>query len=67
FLKVVELKRHAVINEANKPVEAVCFIESGVVSRVARTQVDGAVEEAMVGRFGFLGISVVLGTMIALQ
>lgn len=67
FLKVVELKRHAVINEANKPVDAVYFIESGVASRVARTQVDGAVEVAMVGRFGFLGISVVLGTMVALQ
>ncbi|ETR76154.1 Crp/Fnr family transcription regulator [Afipia sp. P52-10] len=67
FLKVVELKRHAVINEANKPAEAVYFIESGVVSRIARTQVDGAVEVAMVGRYGFLGISVVLGTMISLQ
>lgn len=67
FLKVVELKRHSVIHEANKPVDAVYFIESGVISRVARTQNDGAVEVAMVGRFGFLGISVVLGTMIALQ
>lgn len=67
FLRVVDLKRHAVIHEANKPVEAVYFIESGVVSRVARTQVDGAVEVAMVGRTGLVGISVVLGTMIALH
>jgi CRP-like cAMP-binding protein len=67
FLKVVELKRHSVIHEANKPVDAVYHIESGVVSRVARTQGDGAVEVAIVGRYGFLGISVVLGTMIALQ
>lgn len=67
FLRVVDLKRHAVIHEANKPVEAVYFIESGVVSRVARTQTDGAVEVAMVGRTGLIGISVVLGTMIALH
>ena len=67
FLKVVELKRHAIIHEANKPVEAVYFVESGVISRVARTQADGAVEVAIVGRSGFVGLSVVLGTMIALH
>lgn len=67
FLKVVELKRHAVIHDANKPVDAVYFVESGVVSRVARTQADGAVEVAMVGRSGLVGLSVILGTMIALH
>src|SRR5688572_29100326 len=67
FLKMVELKRHAIIHEANKPVDAVYFIESGVISRVARTQADGAVEVAIVGRFGFVGLSVILGTMIALH
>jgi CRP-like cAMP-binding protein len=67
FLKMVELKRHAIIHEANKPVDAVYFIESGVISRVARTQADGAVEVAVVGRFGFVGLSVILGTMVALH
>lgn len=67
FLKVVELKRHAIIHEANKPVDAVYFIESGVISRVARTQADGAVEVAVVGRFGLVGLSVILGTMLALH
>jgi CRP-like cAMP-binding protein len=67
YLRVVELKRHAVIHEANKPVDAVYFVESGVVSRVARTQADGVVEVAMVGRFGFVGLAVVLGTMVALH
>jgi CRP-like cAMP-binding protein len=63
----VELKRNAVLHDPNRPVEAVHFIESGVLSRVARTQLDGPVEVAMVGRFGFVGVSVVLGTTNALQ
>lgn len=67
YLRFVELKRHAIIHEANKPVDAVYFVESGVVSRVARTQADGAVEVAMVGRFGLVGLSVVLGTNVALH
>jgi len=67
FLKMVELKRHAIIHEANKLVDAVYFIESGVISRVARTQADGAVEVAVVGRFGLVGLSVILGTMAALH
>lgn len=67
FLKVVELRRHAVINETNKVVDAVYFVESGLVSRVARTQADGTVEVAMVGRSGLIGLAVVLGTMVALH
>lgn len=67
FLQRVELRRHAVINEQNKPVDSVHFIESGVVSRITRTPGDGSVEVAIVGRFGFIGVSVVLGTMTAMQ
>lgn len=67
FLSTVELKRNSVIYDANKPVDAVYFIESGVISRVTRTQHDGPVEVAMVGHFGFIGVSVVLGTNCALQ
>lgn len=66
-LKLVELRRRAIVHDANKPVEAVYFIESGVISRVARTQEDGPVEVAMVGKFGFVGVSVLLGTMTALN
>jgi CRP-like cAMP-binding protein len=66
-LRLVELRRRAIINDANKPVDAVYFIESGVISRVARTQEDGAVEVAMVGKYGFIGVSVLLGTMSALH
>lgn len=67
LLLPVDLRRNAILHDTNKPVEAVHFIESGVLSRVARTQLDGPVEVAMVGRFGFVGVSVVLGTMAALQ
>ena len=67
YLRVVELKRHAVIHETGKPVDAVYFVESGLVSRVARTQADGPVEVAMVGHFGLIGLSVVLGTNVALH
>lgn len=66
-LSIVELRRKAILHDVNRPVEAVHFIESGVLSRVARTQEDGPVEVAMVGRFGFVGVSVVLGTTGALQ
>jgi CRP-like cAMP-binding protein len=66
-LRAVELKRHAVIHETGKPVDAVYFVESGLVSRVARTQADGPVEVAMVGHFGLIGLAVVLGTMVALH
>ena len=67
YLRVVELRRHAVIHDVNKPVDAVYFVESGVVSRVARTQADGAVEVAMVGHSGLIGLSVILGTNMALH
>src|ERR1700752_1177428 len=67
YLRVVELKRHTVIHEANKVVDAAYFVESGLISRVARTQADGSVEIAMVGRFGLVGLAIVLGTMVALH
>jgi CRP-like cAMP-binding protein len=67
YLQQVELRRRAVLNEQNRPVDAVHFIESGVVSRIARTPGDGSIEVAIVGRFGFIGVSVVLGTMTAMQ
>ena len=66
-LTLVELKRNAILHDTNKPVEAVYFIETGVISRIARTLQDGSVEVAMVGRFGFIGVSIVLGATTALQ
>jgi CRP-like cAMP-binding protein len=66
-LSMVDLKRNAILHDTNRAVGAVHFIERGVISRVARTQQDGAVEVAMVGRFGFVGVSVVLGAAVELQ
>jgi CRP-like cAMP-binding protein len=66
-LTPTELKRHAIVQEANSPVKQVYFVESGFISRVARTHSDGLVEVAIVGRYGFVGISVALGTMISLH
>jgi CRP-like cAMP-binding protein len=66
-LRPVLLNRNDILHDAHKPADAAYFIESGVVSRVARTSKDGGVEVAVVGRFGFVGISVVLGTMRSTQ
>lgn len=66
-LKPVALKRNEILHDALRYPEAAYFIESGVVSRVARTLKDGPVEVAVVGRFGFVGVSVVLGTMQTIQ
>jgi CRP-like cAMP-binding protein len=65
-LSPFELKRNAILHDLNKPVDSVYFIESGMLSRVARTQQDGPVEVAMVGRFGFVGVGAVLGMSGAL-
>lgn len=67
FLTVVELKKNKVIFDAKTPVKDVYFVESGIVSRLATTSDDGYVEVGMVGRFGFVGISVVLGSENALH
>jgi CRP-like cAMP-binding protein len=66
-LKLLALRRHEIIHDASRCPEAVYFIESGMVSRVIRTAKDGAVEVANVGRRGFIGVSVVLGTMLTIQ
>ena len=63
----IELKRRAIVQEANTPVKHVHFIESGFMSRVARTHSDGLVEVAIVGRYGFIGIGAALGTMVSLN
>ncbi len=62
-LQPVHLPRRAILQEHNRPVEHIYFIERGVASLFARTQRDGPVEVAIVGRIGFVGVSAVLGTM----
>jgi CRP-like cAMP-binding protein len=64
FLDLVELKPRTILQEANKRADYLHFIESGIVSRVARSN-EAFVETAIVGRFGFVGVSVVLGEGIS--
>ncbi len=66
-LYAVPLRRNDVVYDAFRCPNAVYFIESGLISRVIRSPKDGAVEVASIGRCGFIGVSVVLGTMIAIQ
>jgi CRP-like cAMP-binding protein len=62
-LQPIILKRRAILQEHNRPIEHVYFIERGVASLFARTRRDGPVEVAIVGRLGFVGVAAVLGTM----
>jgi CRP-like cAMP-binding protein len=60
FLQPVSLERGSVLNEANKLIEYVNFIETGIVSLM--TLASGSVlETAMVGRQGAVGASIALG------
>jgi CRP-like cAMP-binding protein len=63
FLQPVPLKRRAILQEHNRLIEHVYFIERGFASLFARTQRDGPVEVAIVGRLAFVGVAAVLGTM----
>lgn len=62
-LRLIALKRRAILQEHNRAIEHVYFIERGVASLFARTQRDGPVEVAIVGRLGFVGVAAILGTM----
>ncbi len=66
MLRPVDFRGRAVLQEANRRVEYVHFIEQGLVSQIAGTRTD-YVETAMVGVFGYVGVPVVLGNPIASQ
>ncbi|MDE2378240.1 Crp/Fnr family transcriptional regulator [Bradyrhizobium sp.] len=61
FLQPAALKRGAILQDYNHPIEHIHFIERGVGSLLVRTQRDGPVEIAIVGRLGFIGVAAVLG------
>ena len=63
FLEPVILKKRQVLQEPNRPMTHAYFIERGAASLFSRTARDGDVEVGIVGRFGFVGVPVVLGTM----
>jgi CRP-like cAMP-binding protein len=60
-LQRIEIKRRAIVQERHWPVEHVYFIERGIASIFAWTTQDGPVQVALVGRFGLVGVSAVLG------
>jgi len=62
-LQRVLLHRHDVLQEPHAPVRKVYFIESGVANMIAHTERDGRVEVGLIGRYGFVGVPAVLGTM----
>lgn len=66
-LEPVELRKGIIIQDTNKPVEHTYFIESGVVSIVARTNLDGAVEILTFGYDGLVGIATVLDRGLSVQ
>jgi CRP-like cAMP-binding protein len=67
YLRRVRLKRHDVLQEPRCPLRKVYFIESGVAAMFANTKRDGQVEVGLVGRFGFIGVPVALGTMLSIH
>ena len=62
----VEIRARSTLQEANRRVEYVHFIEHGLVSRVSAGR-GCSMETAMVGRFGYTGIAVVLGSTLSSQ
>ena len=66
YLQRVEMKARSVLQEANKRVEHVHFIEHGLVSRVSGGR-SCSMETAMVGRFGYTGVAIVLGSTLSSQ
>lgn len=61
-LEPVSLSQSDVIIRAHAPIEHVYFLEAGVTSIVTRTERDRRIEIGLVGREGFAGVPVLLGT-----
>jgi CRP-like cAMP-binding protein len=60
-LQLITLKQKAILQEHNRPIEHIYFLERGVASLFARTQSDGPVAISIVGPRGFIGVAAVLG------
>jgi len=60
-LQRVQLARGQILQEYNRQMERVYFIERGMAVLLARTQRNGQVGVATIGRLGLVGIPVVLG------
>jgi len=60
-LEAVPLHAHDVIYQADEPIDAVYFVESGLCSLMTTTREGHGVEAALVGHEGLLGLGVGLG------
>ncbi len=60
-LTAVRLDYRLDLEKANKPVERICFPESGIISVVARSEGLSTIEVGLVGREGMTGLPVVMG------
>ena len=61
-LERVTLEQDQMVAKANQPIEYIYFPEGGIVSLTAETPDDGKTEVGIVGREGFTGIAVALGS-----
>ena len=57
----VSVGHRTILQEQFRPIEHVHFIERGVASVFVRTGQDGPVEVSLIGRFGMVGVSAILG------
>ena len=64
-LQRVKLKQNDLLQQPNRRLSNVFFLESGLANIFANTKRDGKVEVGIVGRFGLIGVPVVLGTMFS--
>jgi CRP-like cAMP-binding protein len=65
-LRLISLERGRVLTEANKAIEYVTFVESGIVSQLMLTS-GRMLETAMVGRYGAVEASIALGVSTSIH
>jgi len=63
WLEPVPLQKRQILQERNVPVLNAYFIEDGAASLLSRSSDKGTIEVCMVGRKGFVGVPIALGTM----
>jgi CRP-like cAMP-binding protein len=66
FLQPVQLERGRILSEANRAIEYVTFVESGLVSQMTLTS-GSMLETAMVGRHGAVDASIAFGVITSLH
>lgn len=66
-LSPVTLRRHQTLHNAGEPVDTVYFLEQGICSIVSTLRNGTSVEVGLIGRDGFVGFPVALGTCYSLN